>query len=180
MPTPSNERRALRRNLVLSTFRETSSIKATAKRLGICRRTVRRVIRRPEEPARSKPRPPVPSKLDPFKPLIHRLVLDDQLTATLVLDEIKELGYTGGYSILKRFVRAIRPKAKTKVTTRLDHPPGDAAQVDWSPHTVELAGEQRIVHCFSLVLPFSRYMVIRYAFDEKVRTCISPGHVVTG
>lgn len=173
LSTHSNERRAKRRDLVLSTFRETGSIKATARQLGICRRTVRRVIRRPEEPAHSKPRPPVPSKLDPYKPLIHRLVLDDHLTATLVLDEIKALGYTGGYSILKRFVRAIRPKAKGKITTRIDHPPGDPAQVDWSPHTVELAGEQRIVHCFSLVLPFSRYMVVRYALDEKLETLVA-------
>ena len=173
MTTEATERRALRRDLVLSTFRKLGSIKATAKQLGIARRIVRRIIRAPDAPCAPAARPPVKSKLDPFKPVIQRLVLEDQLTATLVLDEIKELGYTGGYSILKSFVAAIRPKARVKVTTRIDHPPGDPAQVDWSPHTVELEGEQRIVHCFSLVLPFSRYMVVRYALDEKLETLVA-------
>lgn len=173
MTTEATERRALRRDLVLSTFRSTGSIKATAKQLHISRRIVRRIIRDPHAPCAPAARPPVKSKLDPFKAVIHRLVLEDHLTATLVLDEIRALGYTGGYSILKRFVASIRPKAKAKITTRIDHPPGDPAQVDWSPHTVELEGEQRIVHCFSLVLPFSRYMVVRYALDEKLETLVA-------
>jgi transposase len=175
MTITADERRALRRDLVLSTFQKTGSIKATAKQLRLCRRIVRRILRGADERERGIPstRPAPPGKLDPFKPLIHRLVLEDHLTATLVLEEIRELGFTGGYSILKRYVRAVRPSPKVKVTTRLDHPPGDPAQVDWSPHTVELAGERRIVHCFSLVLPFSRYMVVRYAMDEQLETLVA-------
>jgi transposase len=174
MSTDASERRAQRRDLVLATFRETGSIKATAKRLRMCRRAIRRVLRGTER-ARGVPaaRPAPPSKLDPFKPVIARLVLDDHLTATLVLEEIRGLGYTGGYSILKRHVRAIRPNPKVKTTIRLEHPPGSPAQMDWSPHAVMLAGERRIVHCFSLVLPFSRYMVVRYAMDEQLETLVA-------
>ena len=160
---------------MLATFRKTGSIKATAKQLRMCRRIIRRILRGADERAPSIPatRPVEPGKLDPFKPVILRLVLEDRLTATLVLEEIRALGYTGGYSILKRYVRTIRPSPKLKVTTRLEHPPGDPAQVDWSPHTVMLAGERRIVHCFSLVLPFSRYMVVRYAMDEQLETLVA-------
>jgi transposase len=177
MKTPVDERRAQRRALVLTTFRETGSVKATAKRLRLCRRIVRRILRGTDQEPRTRSvpaaRPATPGKLEAFKPLIHRLVLEDQLTATLVLEEIKEVGYTGGYSILKEFVRGIRPSPKTKVTTHVPHPPGDPAQIDWSPHRVSLGGEERIVHCFSLVLPFSRYMVVRYTLDEKLETLVS-------
>ncbi|MFP5501958.1 MAG: IS21 family transposase [Candidatus Sericytochromatia bacterium] len=168
MTTPADERRAR----ILDTYRQTGSIKATTRLLGIGRTTVRNLLRGTERARAAPPaaQPLRPSKLDAFKPHIQRLVLEDRLTATLVLEEIKALGYTGGYSILKRHVRAIRPVPKGKVTTRIEHGPGSAAQVDWSPHTVMLAGETRIVHCFSLVLPFSRYMVVRYALDEKLDT----------
>jgi len=177
MKTPVDERRAHRRALVLTTFRETGSVKATAKRLRLCRRIVRRILRGADHEQRTRSIPaarPAPvGKLEAFKPLIHRLVLEDQLTAILVLEEIREVGYTGGYSILKEFVRSIRPSAKVKVTTHIPHPPGDPAQIDWSPHRVSLGGEERIVHCFSLVLPFSRYMVVRYTLDEKLETLVA-------
>lgn len=163
-----------RRALILATYHKTGSIKATSKLLRIGRTVVRAVLRGTERgraiPAQSPPRP---SKLDAFKPHIQRLVLEDRLTATLALEEIRALGYTGGYSILKQHVRAIRPMPKMKVTTRIEHPPGSPAQVDWSPHVVLLAGETRIVHCFSLVLPFSRYMVVRYALNEQLETLVA-------
>lgn len=174
--TPSADaRRNQRRLLVLDTYRQLGSIKATARTLGIDRKTIRRILRGSDQPRSTPPatQPPRPSKLDPFKPLISRLVLDDQLTVTLIHDEIRTLGYTGGHSILKAYVRTIRPAPAVTVTTRLDHPPGAPAQVDWSPHTVTLGGEKRLVHAFSLVLPFSRYMVVRYAADEQLDTLIA-------
>lgn len=164
-----------RRVLILDTYRSCGSIKATARLLGIGRNAVRNVLRGKERSRAAPPahQPPRTSKLDAFKPHIQRLVLEDRLTATLVLEEIRALGYAGGYSILKQHVRGIRPSPKAKITTRIEHGPGSPAQVDWSPHTVTLAGETRIVHCFSLVLPFSRYMVVRYATDEKLDTLVA-------
>lgn len=173
MTSPPDDRQSARRQLILDTYRKVGAIKPTARLLRMHPRTIRQVLRdtgTPKPPATSTPKP---SKLDPFKPAIQRLVLEDQLTATLILDELRELGYTGGYSILKRHVATIRPRAAVKVTNRIEHPPGAPAQVDWSPHTVQLGGEQRIVHCFSLVLPFSRYMVVRYALDEQLDTLIA-------
>lgn len=172
--TPS-EKRERRRKAILEAFRKTGSIKATVRLLRVSRRSVRRALRGREIPACGAPskQPPRPSKLDPYRAVIGRLVLEDQLTATLILDELRPLGFTGSYSILKRYVRTIRPAPKTKVTTRIEHEPGSPGQIDWSPHTVTLGGEKRIVHCFSLVLPFSRYMVVRYALDETLDTLIA-------
>ncbi len=47
-----------------------------------------------------KPRPKKqrPSKLDEYRPLVRKLVLEDELTSVRVLEEIRATGYAGGYS----------------------------------------------------------------------------------
>jgi transposase len=159
--------RERRRERVLAAYRETGGIKATAKKLAVSIHVVRRVLRGRDGP-RAAPRTQAvrPSKLDAYRPVIRRLVVDEHLTAALVLEEIRTLGYVGGHSILREYVRGLRPSSKQKVTTVVEHPPGAEGQVDWSPYRVMLGGEQRVVHAFSLVLPFSRYMVLRFALDE--------------
>ena len=161
-----------RRSRVLTLFEQTGSIRATARRAKISRKTVRRVLQGKDTRAPPRTTPPRPSKLDAFRPVVRRLVLEDKLTATLVLEELRQLGYLGGYSILKTYVRRIRPTAKVKVTTRLEHAPGAEGQVDWSPYTVTLCGETRLVHAFSLVLPYSAYMVLRFTLDETLETLL--------
>lgn len=161
-----------RRKKILDTYKETGGIRATARQLKISIHVVRSVLRGNDVPRAVAARTPKPSKLDAFRPVIQRLVLEDHLTAILALEEIQALGYSGSYSILKDYVRCIRPSPKIKVTTVLEHPPGAEGQVDWSPYSVKLAGETRIVHAFSLVLPFSRYMVVRFALDEVLDTLL--------
>jgi transposase len=167
-----NEREESRlRARILKAFEETGGIRATVRRTGVSRKTVRRVLRgKPRAAPRQQPKRP--SKLDAFRPVIQRLVLDDRLTAILVLEEIRQLGYAGGYSILKEYVRTVRPTPKQKVTTVIDHPPGKEGQVDWSPYTVELGGETRVVHGFSFVLPFSSYIFLRFTLDETLETLL--------
>ncbi len=164
-------RRDIDARKVQETYAKYGSIRRTARELKMRRKRVRRIVRG-EAPRPPSSRPPRPSKLDPYRHVIKRLVLEDELTAILILEEIRALGYQGGYSILKDYVRTIRPAPRAKVTTVLEHPPGAEGQVDWSPYTVRLGGEQRIVHAFSLVLPFSRFMVVRFALDEKLGTLL--------
>ena len=49
------------------------------------------------------------SKLDPHKGAIVRLLATHPFTAQQLLQRLRESGYTGGYSILKEYVRAVRP-----------------------------------------------------------------------
>ncbi len=56
-----------------------------------------------------------PSKLDPFKSTIVRLLAQHPFTAQQLLQRLKEGGYTGGYSILKEFVHQVRPAARPGV-----------------------------------------------------------------
>src|SRR5690606_24174829 len=90
---------------------------AMAELLGINRRTIARWIAAGEldrdlsEPPRYKRRTPVPKKLDPFKEIIReRLLAYPALSAVRLLEEIRALGYTGGYSQLRDYVRQVRPK----------------------------------------------------------------------
>ncbi len=149
------------------------SIRATVRRLGISINAVRRVLRgKPRRPPIATPRKQ-PSKLTPYRGLIEHLVVEKHLSAVRVMEELRPLGYSGGYSILKDAVRLVRPASKKRPTTVLEHPPGQEGQMDWSPYTVRLGGLDVLVYCFSLVLAFSRYLFARFVTDETVETITS-------
>ena len=163
--------RPQRRQLILDTYAQIGTIRGTVRKLSISIHVVRRVLRGQDiEVAVAGHKRS--SKLDPYRAVIERLVLEDKLSAVLVLEEIRRLGYEGGYSTLKTCVRQIRPAPKVRLTTRLEHPPGAEGQVDWSPYRVELGGGERVVHGFSMVLPFSRFMVLRFSLDEQLETLL--------
>jgi len=127
---------------------------------------VRTVLRRQAQRERKRR----PSKLDPFKPLIHKLVLTDELSCVRVLEEIRAVGYTGGDCILKLYVKTFRPKPSRRPHLRFETPPGVQGQVDLSPYTVLLSGEPTQVVCFSFVLGYSRWHFIRFVLHADVHT----------
>lgn len=147
------------------------TIGGTAREAGCDRATVKAALGRKRAVNRER-KPRKPSKLEPFRPMLRRLVEEDGLTAVLAHEELKAAGFDGGYSIVKVAVAKLRPKRPAKVTTVVEHGPGAEGQVDWSPYTVLIGGETRVVHAFSLVLPFSRYMFVRFAFDEQLETLV--------
>ncbi len=153
---------------IMGVFKQTGSLRATAKRLGVSRNAVRRQIRGPK--ARSVSRRA--SKLDPYKAKIQHLVCEKNLSAVRVLEQIKDIEYKGGYSILKDYIRTIRPKKTRGLTTPIDHPPGHEAKMDWSPHKVILGGREQTVHTGSIVLCFSRWLYIGFFPDETIDSVI--------
>lgn len=169
----TKERTRIAAAAILKKYAETGSIKQTAKELGCGRGRVRRVLHGLDKlPRVSKPAAR-PSILDPYKPMIRGLILEEQLTATLVLDQLQEAGYKGGYTTLKDFVRTIRPARLPGATIRVPHPPGEEGQVDWSPYSVLLGGERVVVHGFGFILPFSRWSFVRFTLNEQLETLIS-------
>jgi transposase len=134
-------------------------------------KTVRRLLRGPAE------RPRRASKLDPFRPLITKRVCEDGWTAVLVLEEIRALGYAGGYSVLKAFIRTLRPKAVRRPHLRFETAPGVQGQVDLSPYEVLLAGAPVDVVCFSFVLGFSRWQYVHFVRHADVHA-VCHGHVL--
>ena len=154
-------------------FHQTASIRQTENRTGHSRKAIRRVlgcsIKLPNAP-QTRPRK---SKLDPFKAKISHLVKDKDLSGVRVLEDIRELGYTGGYSILKEYIRRVRPKGVKVPRPPIDHAPGDEAQMDWSPHKVYIGGRQGLTHTGSIVLCYSTYLFMRHFTDETITSVIS-------
>ena len=78
-------------------------------------------------PRTSRPRA---SKLDPFKAQIVRMLDKYPYSAAQVFQRLREHGYDGGYSIVKAYVRTVRPRRQPAFLT-LAFAPGECAQVEW-------------------------------------------------
>lgn len=156
---------------IRAVYARLGTIGGTAREANCDRATVKAALGR-KRVVNRKSKPRKASKLEPFRPMLRRLIEEDGLTAVLAHEELRAAGFDGGYSIVKVAAAKIRPKRPTKVTTVVEHAPGAEGQVDWSPYTVLLGGQTRVVHAFSLVLPFSRYMYVRFTFDEQLETLV--------
>lgn len=161
-----------KRQVLREAFHKTGSIRATAKETGISRNAVRRELRG-DKHSGARQASKRGSKLDPFQSKIEFLVREKDLSGVRILEEIQELGYQGGYSILKEHLRKVRPKPKKQPRPPIDHPPGHEGQMDWSPHRVILGGRQQTVHTGSIVLCFSRWLYMHHFFQETIECVIA-------
>ena len=82
-------------------------IKQIAAELGLHPETVSKWLQRPSYEQRQPA--PRPSKLDPFKPQILRMLERHRYSAVQILDRLREEGYEGGCTILKSYVAKVRP-----------------------------------------------------------------------
>jgi len=109
-----------------------------------------------------------PSKLDPFKGSIVRLLQTHPYSAAQILQRITEQGYTGGYSILKEFVHQVRPTPAPAFLT-LHFAPGECAQVDWAHAGMITVGSAcRRLSFFIMVLCFSRRMYVEFTLAQSL------------
>jgi transposase len=136
------------------------SIKEIARRTGRDRNTVRKALRSSEAPRYR--RPPRPSKLDPFREEIHRLLREEpRLPGTRVRELIAEQGYAGSKTILDDYLREVRPLFLPRPRTfqRTSYRPGALCQFDlWEPSR-EIpvgAGQTRRGYVVVACLPYSR------------------------
>lgn len=141
-----------------------------ARILGIDRKTVRRLLE--EGPSRRYERSAQPkraSKLDPYKEYIRQRVVDDGVTnAQVILREIRSQGYEGGYTILKDFMKPLRPQRQSRFTVRYETEPGEQAQVDWGYFgRYKLWGVERHLWCFAMVLSWSRMLYIEFVCETQ-------------
>ena len=149
--------------------RHGKSIREIAREIGVSRNTVRRYLR-DEEAARYKPRPPRRRKLDPFKAYIVERVgaaAPEQIPASVLLVELHERGYAGGYTMVKQFVASLKPKTVEPVI-RFETAPGEQMQVDWA--VIRRGGDRLSV--FVATLGWSRAAYVEFVTDERVETLI--------
>ena len=117
---------------------------------------------------RSKKITPRPSKLDPFKRDIVRMLETHPYTATQIFQRICEEGFDGGYSIVKRYVRKVRPP-KSPAFLKLSFAPGECAQVDWGSYgAVDVGSTRRRLSFFVMVLCYSRMMYVEFTVSQTM------------
>jgi len=138
-----------------------------AERLGISRQTVYNHLDRTEP--FPKPRPQRPSKLDPFKDHIRARLEKYDLPATVLLRELAAMGYEGGITILREFIRPLKAEFVRRVTERFETIPGEQAQLDWGEcGTVLVDGQRRKLYVFVLVLGYSRMTYARFTTSTRL------------
>jgi transposase len=145
------------------------------KKLSVCQiaaelkldsKTVTRWVHRPRFRQRQSPKRP--SKLNPFKNQITAMLERHAYTAQQIFQQLRPQGYQGGYSILKVFVRQVRP-ARNPAFLMLDFAAGECAQVDWGQFgSVQVGSTRRRLSFFVMVLCYSRMMYLEFTLSESM------------
>ena len=108
------------------------------------------------------------SKLDPHKATIRSWLEKHPYSAQQIFQRLVEDGnYHGGYTIVKDYVRKVRPRAP-KAYLSLSFAPGESAQVDWGHcGTVAVGNTKRNLSVFVMVLSYSRQMYIEFTLSQR-------------
>ena len=162
--------------MILDLHRQGLSVSAIARETGADRKTVRKYIERGLEPPSYGPRKPRQAMIDPFTAYLReRVARYPGLTARRLFRELRDLGYSGGYTTVTDFLRDVRPSSERGYEVRFETPPGEQAQVDFAQFNVIFTDEPmapRIVWLFSLVLGCSRLIWARFVTHQDLPTVL--------
>ena len=139
-------------------YKQTNSKRETARILKISRNTVKKLLELKEEPTYK--RTVYKSCLDEYKELIIEWRCEPyEYNGTRIFEELKKKGYTRSIGPVYRFLQRVDEDVgliSSKATVRIETPPGDQAQFDWSEYEVVVAGRYQKVYCFAMILSASR------------------------
>jgi len=137
-----------------------------ARTLALDPRTVTQWLEKPRyRPRQSTARP---SKLDPFKPTIRRLLEHHPYSAQQIFQHLTADGFDGGITIVKDYVRTVRLPRKPAFLT-LEFAPAECAQVDWGHwHPVPVGNALRRLAFFVMVLAYSRLMYLEFTVSQTM------------
>jgi Transposase and inactivated derivatives len=153
-------------------FNEELSISEIARQTGHSRMTVRKYLNSQVPPLPQK-RSKKPSKLDGHREYIIDRLKEFPLSASRIYREIQDRGFTGKYTIVKDFVREVRPEIGVPAIYRYETKPGVQAQVDWAEcGYIDIDGEKRKLYCFTMVLGYSRMRYAEFTLRIDVFTLI--------
>ena len=164
-----------------SVYVEGLSERAAARRFGLARETVRKMLRYRLPPGYRRKKPIRCPKLDAFTGIIDQILRDDQHrpkkqrhTAKRICERLREEhAFTGGYTIVKAYVRE-KKLGGQEMFIPLAHPPG-AAQADFGEALVVIADVERKAHYLVLDLPHSDDAFVK-AFPAETTEAFCDGH----
>ncbi|ENM5740628.1 transposase, partial [Vibrio mimicus] len=144
-------------------FKQGQSLRRIARELGISRNTVKRHLNQQQMPSYST-RPSKISKLEPFKPYLHKridMAKPNWIPASVLFEEIRQRGYPGGVSMLRSYLAQFKQSTPEPVI-RFETQPGQQMQIDF---TIIRRGKQSL-KAFVATLGYSRACYVKF-FDHE-------------
>lgn len=142
------------------------------RRTGVHRDTIRNALASSTPPVYG-PRPPRPSKLEPFVAVIEELLREEAtLSGVRVREELEKLGYVGGKTILDELLRELRPRflPPPRSFQRTRYRAGELAQFDLCEPRSEIPvgwGQTRRGYIVTCELPYSRAFAGALVFSKE-------------
>jgi len=129
------------------------SMRQIAKKLGVSKKRVSRVIRNEK-----MTKPPKDSILKPYERLIDQWYQDyPMLKASQLYERLKPYGFRGSYATVALYTQRYRQKRR-QAYHELTFLAGEAVQIDW----IEVRFSWGVAYGFAMILAYSRYLYIRF------------------
>ncbi len=152
------------------------SVKRIVRELHVSRNTVRKILRSDETDfSYERERQPMP-RIGPWQAQLEQLLTSNEgkpsrerLTLIRIFEELRALGYEGGYDAVRRYARGWSKGrgAAAEAYVPLYYAPGEAYQFDWSHEVVLIAGVTVTVKVAHVRLCRSRMMFARAYMRES-------------
>ena len=154
---------------VHATYKRTKSKRETARILQMSRNTVKRLLKLKENPKYH--RSATATILDDFKEQIIVWRCEPfEFNGTRIYRELLKRGYTGSIGPVYKYLQKVDEDAElmisSKATVRIETPPGDQAQFDWSEYNVEVSGVIKKIYCFAMILSASRKKAVCFSLKN--------------
>ena len=124
-------------------------------------------------------------KIGPWRERLDSLLLEndgkparERLTLIRVFEELRALGYEGGYDAVRRYARAWGKEHASETASAyvpLSFAPGEAYQFDWSHEIVVMDGVTTTVKVAHVRLCHSRMMLVR-AYPRETQEMVFDAH----
>jgi transposase len=162
-------------------FIEGHSQREAAQVFGLSRDTVAKMCRYSSPPGYVRTKPPERPKLGPLLAVIDAVLEADakappkqRHTAKRIFERLRdEHGYSGGYTVVKDYVRLSRARSR-EVFVPLAHPPGHA-QVDFGECVAVIGGVTMKLHVFCFDMPHSDAFFLK-AYAAETTEAFLDGH----
>ena len=166
-------------------FVQKKPIKAICREYRLSRKVVRKVIRsEATEFHYARGRQPLP-RIGPWREQLDGMLLANEgkparerLTLMRIFEELRSLGYEGGYDSVRRHAKAwrvARGAATAEAYVPLSFAPGEAYQFDWSHEIVLIGGVTVTVKVAHIRLCHSRMLFVR-AYPRETQEMVFDAH----
>jgi transposase len=166
-------------------FQQKKAIKTISREQKVSRKAIRKAIRSEATEFRyERSVQPMP-KIGPWREQLDELLLANErkarrerLTLVRLFEELRGLGYEGGYDAVRRYARSWskeRCKATAEAYIPLSFSPGEAYQFDWSHEVALIAGVTSTVKVAHFRLCHSRMPFVR-AYPRESQEMVFDAH----